>query len=202
MSTTKEVSLIVVAFWGEMFLPQIERWREDPPPPAILAALIAALLASDVFLPVPSGPISTLAGSALGMWWGALTSCFGMSIGAAVAFGLARRWGPPLARRWASAERLADLEAACGDHGLWMLVATRPLPILAEACSLLAGTLQMGWIKFMSIVTACNLAISIVYAYLGERATQQGWLPLALCLAVAAPLAIAVVWRRRMRTSN
>lgn len=194
--------LLVIALSGEMFLPQVERWRDNPPTPALLATLIAAILASDVFLPVPSGPVSTLAGSALGAWPGALTSCLGMTMGAAIAFGLARRWGRPLAQRWTSAERLADLEAACREHGLWMLVVTRPLPILAEACALLTGALQMSWTRFLPAVVASNLVISAAYAHLGEQATQQGWLPLALCMAVAAPLAIAVVWRRRLRKTN
>ncbi|QDS97608.1 TVP38/TMEM64 family protein [Adhaeretor mobilis] len=189
--------LVVLAVWGESFSDQLVRWQESPPSAGILAAAIVALLASDVFLPIPSGPICTLAGSTLGIWLGALVSCIGMTIGATIAFALARRWGRPLAVRFSSAERVTELEDACRQHGPAMLAITRPLPVLAEACALLVGALQMPWRNFLATTLLCNGVLSLGYAALGQQATTQGWLPAALCISITLPLLGTWAWQRR-----
>ena len=158
---------------------------------------MAAILASDVFLPVPSGPMSTLAGSQLGFVAGTAVSTLGMTLGAAIAFALAKAWGRPLAARYCSSEQLAELESACTEHGVWMLMLTRPLPVLAEACALLVGALQMRWRQFLLTVTISNFLIAATYSWLGQQAARYGWLPMALCASVAVPLLITWWWRRR-----
>jgi 3-dehydroquinate synthase len=191
--------LVLLAVWGETFLSSAERWQADPPPQAFVAAAVVAILASDVFLPVPSGPISTLAGSQLGIVLGTIVSTIGMTLGAMIAFGLARAWGRPLAERYSSPAQLAELESACADHGVWMLILTRPLPILAEACALLIGALQMPWRQFLPAVLASNLLIAATYSALGDQAVSYGWLPAALCASVAFPLLATWWWRGRLR---
>jgi len=189
--------LILLAVWGETFLAVAQRWQIEPPAPSVLALAVTAILASDVFLPVPSGPISTLAGSQLGFVVGTAVSTVGMTLGAAIAFGLAKAWGRPLAARYCSPEQLAELEAACREHGVWMLILTRPLPVLAEACALLVGAWQMCWRQFLPTVAVSNLVIAATYSALGQQAVHYGWLPMALCASVAAPLIITWWWRRK-----
>ena len=82
--------LVLLATRGESFAAYVDAWRTNPPPRATLAALVVAVLASDIVLPVPSGPVSTLAGSQLGVLLGTLTSTVGMTLGAGIAFALAR----------------------------------------------------------------------------------------------------------------
>lgn len=188
--------VLMIVVWGEPFAAELRQWQESPPSQTALALIVVTVLAADVFLPVPSGPLSTLAGSQLGALWGTLVSTIGMTLGAALAFALARRWGWPLARRFATAAQLAEAEIACQQHGTWALVLTRPLPILAEACTLLAGGLQMRWRQFLPPVVGSNVLIAAVYSVLGEQAGRRGWLPLAICAAAAAPLAV-LVWIRR-----
>ena len=190
--------LVAIAIWGESFGDLVVRWQELPPEKSVLAAAVIAILASDVFLPVPSGPVSTLAGSQLGIVWGTLASTVGMTIGATVAFGLARRWGRPLAERYSSPEQYQELEAACGEHGPWMVILTRPLPVLAEACALLVGALQMRWQVFLPTIVVSNFLIAATYSALGQEAARYGWLPLAVCASVALPLLVTFVWRRKL----
>lgn len=191
--------LAILAFHGEAFAVQLERWQDDPPSRGVLALAVVAILASDVLLPIPSGPVSTLAGSQLGVGLGTAASALGMTLGAVIAFGLARRWGQSLASRFASPAALADAERACRDHGPWMLAFTRPLPILAEAMALVLGALQMKWRAFLPPVIASNIAIAAAYAILGAQAAEHGWLPWALAVSIAAPLAAATLVRRRGR---
>ncbi|MGI9430522.1 MAG: TVP38/TMEM64 family protein [Bythopirellula sp.] len=193
--------LVLLAAWGETFLTSAESWQADPPGKQVVAAAVVAILASDVFLPVPSGPISTLAGSQLGIVLGTIVSTIGMTLGALIAFALARAWGRPLAEHYSSPAQLAELESACADHGTWMLILTRPLPILAEACALLVGALQMPWRQFLPAVMASNCVIAATYSLLGQQARDYGWLPIAICLSIALPVLGTVWWRRRLKST-
>ncbi|MCA9229299.1 MAG: VTT domain-containing protein [Planctomycetales bacterium] len=194
--------LVAIAVWGESFRSVAERWQESPPARPTMALAIVAILASDVFLPVPSGPISTLAGSQLGFALGTAASTLGMTLGAGLAFGLARLWGRPLAERFSSTEQLVELEDACLQHGPWMLLLTRPLPILAEACALLVGALQMPWKSFLPTVVVSNSLIAATYSALGQQAVQRGWLPMAICASVAVPVALSWWWRKRLQQAG
>jgi len=191
--------LVLLAIWGETFLSVAQRWQAEPPARWILAVAVTAILASDVFLPVPSGPISTLAGSQLGVVLGTAVSTTGMTLGAVIAFALAKAWGRPLAERYSSPKQLAELETACTKHGVWMLVLTRPLPILAEACALLVGALQMSWRQFLPAVLVSNFLIAATYSVLGQQAADYGWLPMAVCASVALPVVATWWWRRKKK---
>src|SRR5262245_47567902 len=108
--------------------------------PEMMFAAVAATLAADIVLPVPSSMVSTLAGSELGTGLGALASWIGLSVGAVVGFALARRFGRPVAARLASPEDLAALDRIGDRQGTLLLVLLRALPLLAEASVLLLGT--------------------------------------------------------------
>lgn len=189
--------LVLLAFAGESFAKVQDRWKAAPPSPGLLFAGVAAILATDVFLPVPSGPISTLAGSQLGIVAGTLASTIGMTAGGTIAFALARRWGRPLAERLSSPQSLNDLESIANSFGVSLVLITRALPVLAEAAVLLLGTLQMKWRMFLPSLVVSNLIIAACYATLGATASEHDWLPIAVCLSIAVPLCLALVINRR-----
>jgi 3-dehydroquinate synthase len=206
----------LLAVHGEFFAQQLRQWQSNPPPRATLAAMVVAALAADVVLPVPSGPVSTLAGSQLGVARGAVSSALGMTIGAVIAFGLARSVSP-FTQRTRSQSVVAASGAPTGidqtakaddspqkiaaDHGPWLLIVTRPLPLIAEAAVLLVGGMQMPWRTFLPVVTVANLAISLTYAVLGSYATSHGWLPQAICASIALPVALGLGSRRLRRST-
>ena len=199
------VPIALLAMRGESFAAQLHKWQTAPPPPTTLAALVVAILAADVVLPVPSGPVSTLAGSHLGVALGTAASALGMTLGATIAFALARGVGlfkkKTVGGVIENEPGAATDEAvqAARDHGPWLLVITRPLPIVAEAAVLLVGGLQLPWRQFLPPVIASNFAISATYALLGQYAAAHGWLPLAVCTSIALPLAIALACRRHIK---
>lgn len=194
--------VLLLAFWGESFAALAEQWQENPPSKSTIALAVAGILASDVFLPVPSGPITTLAGSQLGAVWGTLVSAGGMTLGGIIAFALAKAWGRPLAERLSTPEQLQELETACQEHGGWVLILTRPLPIVGEAGAMLVGALQMPWMQFLVVLVASNLIIAATYAMLGQQASAYGWLPIALCASAALPLLLAWWWRSRSKQAQ
>jgi 3-dehydroquinate synthase len=133
---------------------------------------------------------------------GTLASTIGMTVGGLIAFALARRWGRPLAARFAGADQLDELEKATSTHGIWLVLLTRALPVLAEAGVLLVGTLQMSWRVFLPTLVLSNLVIAATYAILGHYASEQDWLAIAVCAAIALPLGATFIAKRRIGAST
>ncbi len=177
---------------GESFEGQVEGWLDESLPPYLVAAMVIGLLAGDVFLPVPSSVLGTFAGNRLGFLGATAASWLGLTLGAILAFALARALGRPLALRWTTQEELDRIDRLSGRFGPWALVLARPVPVLAEASVLLMGTTRLSWGRFFVVIGLSNLGIAVVYSALGE-AVQ---LPVALVASIALPLAAAVLARK------
>lgn len=173
--------------------------------PTLLAAAVVAVLATDVFLPVPSSLVAALAGQTLGPITAVVCVWLGMTLSAIVGYALARLCGPPLAQRWIAADRLRHIEAAHRRYGARLLAVTRPLPILAEAYVLLAGAHRFPLLAFVTVVALSNLVIAGVFVLLGVWSAASGWTGAALAISVAVPLMLTVLlercaaWRRPFR---
>jgi uncharacterized membrane protein YdjX (TVP38/TMEM64 family) len=181
--------------FGESLEAMVADWLDPPPSKPIVALLTVTVLAVDVFLPVPSSVVSTFAGSQLGAVAATAASWLGMTLGAVLAFGLARSFGRPLAVRLSSREDIERMDGLGAQWGTWLLIVTRALPILAEAAVLLLGTTTLGWRPFLLAVSASNLGIAMVYSALGQVAGSYGELPLALAASIAIPLVATIVAR-------
>lgn len=166
-------------------------WLDLSKSPGTAATLVIGLLASDIFLPVPSSLVSTFAGKALGFWLGTAASWCGMTIGTSVAYWLVRWLGRPLAQRLSSEEELARMDALANRYGVLILILARPVPVLAEASVLVMGTMQIGWWRFFAAVGLSNFGIAAVYALLGDRVQ----LPIAMAAAFAVPVVVTIAVR-------
>jgi uncharacterized membrane protein YdjX (TVP38/TMEM64 family) len=189
------VPIVPFLLLGESLDRRVAAWLDPPPSAATVALVTVAVLAVDVFLPVPSSLVSTFAGAQLGIATATAASWLGMTLGAIVAFGLARVCGRPLAMRLSSAEELDEIDRLGRRAGTWLLIITRPLPILAEAAVLFLGTSSMTWRHFLPPVLLSNLGIALVYAVLGRFAQSQGNLGFALAASVALPLLATTIAR-------
>ncbi|MCY2992278.1 MAG: VTT domain-containing protein [Planctomycetota bacterium] len=177
--------------FGEALEARMTGWLSDTLPPTTVAMLVIGLLASDIFLPVPSSVVSTFAGKMLGFWAGTAATWCGLTSGAVFAFWLVRVCGRPLAKRLSSDEELARMDALAARFGVLVLVLTRPVPVLAEASVLLMGTTRLAWWRFLLAVGLSNLGLAAVYALLGDRVQ----LPYAAAAALALPLLAAILAR-------
>lgn len=171
------------------------QWLRDTTSPLATAALVVVVLAVDIFLPVPSSLVSTLAGGRLGWWAGTLAVWAGMTIGAVIGFALARRWGRPLAERLAGSDEIHRLDQLSGRYGPALVVMTRPVPVLAEASVLLVGVQQLAWRRFLPGLAASNLGLALAYAVFGDIAAQHHWLPWALAISLALPMLLLAIVR-------
>lgn len=157
------------------------------------AATVFGLLSSDIFLPVPSSVLTTVAGGRLGISLGTLIAWAGMSTSALIGYFLARKWGRPLVTRWISVDQWQFEDRITDRHGVWLVVVTRAIPVVAEAMVLLAGMHAMPVKTFVPAVFLSNLGIALAYTALGSLAARQHWLPFALGVAAALPLLLPAV---------
>lgn len=162
------------------------------------AAAIGGLLAADVVLPVPSSVVSTAAGFLLGFWKGAAVCWAGMTIACWSGYWLgasASGW----VTRFVGTNDIRRAAALSDRYGDWALVICRPIPVLAEASVVLAGTLHAGRGKFGAITAVSNLGIALGYAAIGAYSMKVESFLLAFGGAIAAPaLALAAlrVWQK------
>jgi membrane protein DedA with SNARE-associated domain len=82
-------------------------------------------------------------------------------------------------------------------YGVWAVAVGRPVPVLAEASVLLAGTARLPFRRFLVVCSLSNLGISLVYAVAGALSATAGSFFLALAAAVVVPAVASLALRRR-----
>ena len=184
---------IIVPFtiWEDAILAWTDRFTHTPGNAGAVAATLAALLAADIVLPVPSSLVSTAAGALLGFWLGALTSWMGMTLGSLAGYALGKA-----SPRWLGAADRDRLENARKKWGDWIVIVFRPVPVLAEASCVFAGASAMPLRRFAMLASLANLGISLAYAGTGAFAASRESFLLAFAGAVTIP-AIAMFLLRR-----
>jgi len=179
-----------VAF-GPSMESQIEEQVRSTLSPGTVGAMVVGLLAVDIFLPVPSSVVSTVAGNVLGFWLGTAASWLGMTLGAVLGFVLARKLGRPLATRFSREEDLGRIDALSVRYGPLVVVLARPVPILAEASILFLGATQLGWSRFLIAIGLSNLGLAMAYAAIGGLTS----FPISLGASLALPLLFTALAR-------
>jgi uncharacterized membrane protein YdjX (TVP38/TMEM64 family) len=165
----------------------------------VAAAALAALLASDIVLPVPSSILSTAAGGLLGFGPGVLVSWAGMSAACVFGYALARRAGTAGVSRWLGEEDLEHIRTANETWRDGIVILFRPVPVLAEASVFFAGLVKMPFRRFFALTALSNLGISAVYAAVGAAGAELNSFLLAFAGAIAAPAVFLLIARTRRR---
>ncbi len=164
----------------------------------VVAALTgAALLLADVLIPVPSSIIMVSFGALFGFLPAVLLSWACGTGATMLGFWIGRRWSRGSMRPPARVERLL------ARWGVIALVATRPLPILAETVAVMTGTsTRLGWRRVLAGAVVGSLPAALLYSAAGAYAdgTVSG-----LAVPVAVVLLTVVVWageRRWLRSGR
>lgn len=163
------------------------------------AAVIVGLLAADVFLPVPSSVVMVLSGAAFGVWWGSLLALTGSVAGEWLGFELVRRYGRDMSRRLAGDEDLGVVNRFFERHGVLAVIVTRPMPVVMETMSLVAGLSRMPRSTFVGASLVGTTPIVVVYAYAGAVSREVGSLLPAAVILVSVAAAGWLVYRARFR---
>lgn len=196
------IPIIPFIIWGHDLQEAADDWQQSQSSPVVMAIVLFVLLAFDVFLPVPSSLVNTIAGAKLGILTGSLVCFGGLCAGAALGFGLAKMAGPAIKKRWLQDDDAMTLRQFADSWGVATLVITRPLPILAEAAVVLLGVQDLAWRKFWPPVLLANGGIAIAYAAFGQVAADHEWLVIALAISAGFPLLLTFLAQKWLRARS
>ena len=181
--------IVLVALFlafGAMSVPLLadpSAWLTRPGPEAALLGVV--LLTVDVLVPVPSNLVMIANGALFGFWPGALLSVAGSLCAAVVSFAIGRLGGPLMSRLLPLAARERS-ERMLHRWGGLAILASRPLPILAEAVMILAGASTLSWWRALALAVIGSVPASVLYALMGVSAFElSGVVVVALSLLVA-----------------
>jgi uncharacterized membrane protein YdjX (TVP38/TMEM64 family) len=184
------------AFWSE----HLTRMQAGGARQWLAGALVAAMLAADLILPVPSSVVMTLAGTLLGPWRGGLCSVGGAMASALLGFGLCRAFGRAAFARLVGEKETAQVQRLLDRYGVWAVVLSRSVPMMTEVVSCMAGLGGMSFRRFALCSVVGTLPICLVYAWAGAEGRDPAGIGWAVVLAFVLPAAglglIALVDRR------
>ncbi len=161
-----------------------------------IAAIVGvSLLIADVALPVPSSIVMIAHGALFGVVIGSLLSMIG-SIGATIAGYAIGRRGGPLLDRFVTQEERRRAGQIFARWGALAIVATRPLPIVAETFAILAGASRLSPASTTMAAAAGAFPPALIYAIAGRAATDFQSGALIFCLVLLVTVSFWLVSER------
>jgi len=151
------------------------------------AATIVALLAADLFLPIPSSIVMVLSGAAFGVWWGSALALVGSVGGEWLGFELVRHYGRRASAAIVGDDEIDRLSRVFARHGAAVIAVTRALPVVMETMSVVAGLSTMTRRTFLAASLVGTGPVVLVYAYAGKVSRDAGsTLPAVIMLVAVA----------------
>lgn len=161
---------------------------------AIVAGVLFGVLASDIFLPVPSCLVSTMCGLFLGPYLGFAASFLAMSLSSLVGF-LIGRFVNCLSLRLIGSN-LSVLDEHSASRRPFFLFIYRPLPVLSECSAVYAGLRRYPFAASFMWISLGNAVVSAVYVVIGHFGRcSDSFMP--AFVAVAALSAIMLLINRK-----
>jgi uncharacterized membrane protein YdjX (TVP38/TMEM64 family) len=162
------------------------------------AVTVVALLAADLFLPIPSSIVMVLSGAAFGVFWGALLSLVGSVGGEWLGFELVRHYGRRASARIVGDQEIERLSRVFAQHGAAAIAVTRALPVVMETMSVVAGLSTMTRKTFLVASLIGTAPIVFVYAWAGAVTRQTGNVLPAVIMLIAVAAFGWVLYKARM----
>jgi uncharacterized membrane protein YdjX (TVP38/TMEM64 family) len=148
-----------------------DSWLDRGGVPA--AALGLGLLLFDVFIPVPSSVIMIANGALFGILLGTVLSLVG-STGAALTGYWTGRRGESVVARFISAKERDQAAQLLHRWGLFAIIISRPVPILAETIAIIAGVAGIGWRRVLLAALIGGVPAALLYAIAGATISGAG----------------------------
>ncbi len=165
-----------------------QKWLSSNDSNAFAFALSGTvLLASDIVLPIPSSIIGTMLGARLGAFPGFVWCWIGLEMGNIIGYFVGR-----FADKFVS-------EKTDQSPTLLILAMSRPIPIISEAITFLAGATGTKFFPFLFISSFANAVYAAVLtsnaAYLfPENSTYTG-----LLIPILIPVASWAIWKYKIK---
>jgi len=164
--------------------------------------VVAVLLASDVFLSVPTILIVTYSGNILGFEQGLLASTLGMLISGTIAYMLCRWSGTKMLKLLIKDKKQIDeVNSIFHRLGYGMLIIARALPMLPEATCCLSGMMKFNFLKFLLYYLLGTLPYAIVLTYLGSISDADNPYPALIGIGIIY-VSLYVIWFFKLRQKS
>ncbi|MEA3329332.1 MAG: VTT domain-containing protein [Nanoarchaeota archaeon] len=148
---------------------------------------IGIVISSIVLAPVTIMPLIPLASALWGWIMAAVLTIIGWTIGATIAFFLARKYGAPLVRKIVSLEKLDELEHRIPEKNIFFTIVLLRMTVPFDGLSYLFGLFTK--IKFKTYILATLIGFipfTFVVAYLGTIELKFQLIAFAIALIILA----------------
>lgn len=129
------------------------------------------LLTSDIILPIPSSIIMIANGAVFGIITGTLISLAGTLASSLIGFLIGRK-GLKFINKLINEKEQQQADKLIKRWGIVIIIITRPIPLLSETVSIMAGTSKISFLKITAASIAGLLPPSIIYALSGIYAVD------------------------------
>lgn len=167
----------------------------------LIAGIGTLLLTADVALPIPSSIISALLCLLAGPLLGAAAILIGMTGSFLCGYYLGRLIPRDSLRRWVGPELWDSVSRQAARSGAIWIMASRPVPVLAEATSIISGSLGVPFKPAMLAAVLSSAAVAGCYGAAAAVGLSKGgfWLAFAMSVTLAASLwFLSRTWRGRL----
>ena len=161
-----------------------EQWLQSTSDSALLFAITgASLLASDVLLPIPSSILGTLIGAKLGFFTGFITILAGLTMGSAVGYSIGRFFYKNNPNHLPTTPTLLTV------------FLSRPVPVLAEATSIVSGAAKIPFIDYFFATLFGNCLYSFFLAANGILIVNDKEYIYGILFALGIPTCSWLAWK-------
>jgi uncharacterized membrane protein YdjX (TVP38/TMEM64 family) len=127
------------------------------------------LLISDILLPVPGSLVMIGNGALFGVGAGTLLSMLGGISASMIGFWMGKK-GDKVIRKYTTEKERSAAERIMNKWGILAVIVTRPIPILSETVSIMAGTASLNWKQMFLASFFGLLPGAFIYALAGAKA--------------------------------
>ena len=167
----------------------IEHAHESPDGRWLVSGAVIGLLVVDIVLPIPSSIVMTLSGRMLGFTLGGSVSFIGALMAALIGFFGCRWGGWKVFEKMVGSHDVDKVKQWFEDYGVIAIILSRPVPMLTEILSCLAGLSKVNPVTFIAATVLGTLPICFVYSWFG--AAGEGGIMPAVWVSIAIP---AIGW--------
>jgi uncharacterized membrane protein YdjX (TVP38/TMEM64 family) len=194
---------------SEFIRTHMEELRESTGGRTAVLIGIVLILSIDLILPVPSSIVMVMSGVMLGTWLGTAASFVGAMLAALVGYYGCRVGGQRVFTRFVGDADQNKVKEWFEDYGVAAIIISRPVPMLTEILSCMAGLSRVKPASFITATIVGTLPICLIYAYVGQlyglnSLESNAGIATMVWITVAIPACgwLFTHWVKRARSRN
>jgi uncharacterized membrane protein YdjX (TVP38/TMEM64 family) len=168
------------------------------------AAISILVLSSDILLPIPSSMVMLLNGKLFGVFTGTCISVIGLSISTLIGFYIGLKSKKRL-QVFIQPNQQLEAERLFSKWGMIMLIVSRPIPLLSESISIIAGMHKVSISTLVISTLLGSIPGAWVYAYYGFTSNQVSnqYLGFLLVMAIAAlAFILSIIFKNQLNKKH